>query len=63
MLNPNLPGAELLKSLLQPLLEDFQYWFDAALLSRNSATIILTTNQQSDLLARQAGKRKSEPPV
>ncbi|HCV30973.1 MAG TPA: DUF2605 domain-containing protein, partial [Microcoleaceae bacterium UBA9251] len=28
MLNPNLPEAELLKSLLQPLLEDFHYWFE-----------------------------------
>lgn len=27
MLNPNLPEPELLKTVLQPLLEDFKYWF------------------------------------
>lgn len=27
MLNPNMPEPEFLKSLLEPLLEDFQYWF------------------------------------
>ncbi|BAY20640.1 hypothetical protein NIES2100_03820 [Calothrix sp. NIES-2100] len=27
MRDSNLPGAELLKSLLEPLLEDFDFWF------------------------------------
>jgi len=49
MLNPNL---ELLKSVLQPLLEDFQYWFGRALLSQTQQLSFLTTNQQSDLLGR-----------
>jgi len=57
MLNPNLPGL-LLKSLLQPLLERLSV-LDARALSRNSATIHLNTNQQSDLLASQAGAKGS----
>lgn len=27
MINSNSPNSELLKSVLEPLLEDFQYWF------------------------------------
>jgi hypothetical protein len=27
MRDSNLPGADLLKTVLEPLLEDFQYWF------------------------------------
>ncbi|MEW6495711.1 MAG: DUF2605 domain-containing protein [Cyanobacteriota bacterium] len=44
---------ELLKSVLQPLLEDFQYWFSRSrsLLETEDITF-LSKEQQSDLLAR-----------
>lgn len=53
MLNPDLPEAELLKSLLQPLLEDFQYWFArSATLLETEEIGFLTSEEQSDLLGR-----------
>ena len=53
MLNPSLPEPELLKSLLQPLLEDFQYWFGCSRSFLETQQLsFLSTNQQSDLLAR-----------
>jgi hypothetical protein len=44
---------ELLKTLLQPLLEDFQYWFSRSrsLLETEDITF-LSKDQQSDLLER-----------
>lgn len=53
MLNSNLPEPELLRSLLQPLLEDFQYWFGRSrnLLETEEITF-LTSQQQSNLLER-----------
>ncbi len=53
MLNPNLPEAELLKSILQPLLEDFKYWFGrSATLLETEEIAFLTSDGQSELLAR-----------
>ncbi|MCL1465052.1 DUF2605 domain-containing protein [Argonema galeatum] len=53
MLNSNLPESELLKSLLQPLLEDFQYWFGRSRdLLETKEISFLSQQQQSDLLAR-----------
>lgn len=53
MLNSNLPEPELLKTLLEPLLEDFLYWFER---SRNfletEKVHFLTQEQQADLLER-----------
>jgi len=44
---------ELLKKLLKPLLEDFQYWFSRSRsLLENEDITFLTKEQQSDLLAR-----------
>lgn len=53
MLNSNLPEPELLKSLLQPLLDDFQYWFGRSrdLLEREEIPF-LSQDQQTDLLDR-----------
>ncbi len=53
MLNSNLPEPELLKVVLKPLLEDFQYWFSQSR-SRLEATQLRSLNpqQQSDLLER-----------
>jgi len=53
MLNSNLPEPELLKSLLQPLLDDFQYWFGRSRTLLETETIsFLEPQQQSDLLER-----------
>jgi hypothetical protein len=47
------PDHELLKSLLEPLLEDFQYWFERSLsLLENHNIEFLGTEKQADLLAR-----------
>ncbi|MEG3906672.1 DUF2605 domain-containing protein [Microcoleus sp. Pol12B5] len=53
MLNSNLPEPELLKALLEPLLEDFNYWFDrSAKLLETEEIPFLSEEDQSDLLAR-----------
>jgi hypothetical protein len=53
MLNSNLPEPELLKTLLQPLLEDFQYWFGRSRTLLETEDIpFLESQQQSDLLNR-----------
>ena len=53
MLNSNLPEPELLKTVLQPLLEDFKYWFGRSRSLLESERIsFLSTEQQSDLLNR-----------
>ncbi len=53
MLNSNLPEPELLKVLLKPLLDDFQYWFaQARSLLETEEICFLGTEQQADLLAR-----------
>jgi len=47
------PENELLKTVLKPLLEDFQYWFgrSRSLLETENISF-LSTQEQSDLLAR-----------
>ncbi|BDA67277.1 hypothetical protein CAL7716_014430 [Calothrix sp. PCC 7716] len=53
MRDSNLPEPELLKSVLQPLLEDFQYWFARALhLLETERIDFMSTQQQSDLKQR-----------
>jgi Protein of unknown function (DUF2605) len=53
MRDSNLPEPELLKSVLQPLLEDFQYWFTRARnLLETERINFMSTQQQSDLLSR-----------
>lgn len=55
MFNPgsNLPEPEFLKTLLEPLLEDFLYWFDRSRsLLENQAIDFLGETRQSDLLQR-----------
>ncbi|MBP5971837.1 DUF2605 domain-containing protein [Brasilonema sp. CT11] len=53
MRDSNLPEPELLKTVLQPLLEDFQYWFAR---SRNfletEELLFMSQHEQSDLLTR-----------
>lgn len=53
MFHSSLPEPELLKSLLEPLLEDFQYWFgrSQSLLEAESIEF-LGDEKQADLLAR-----------
>jgi len=53
MLNSNLPEPELLKTVLKPLLQDFQYWFGRSLALLETERIeFLTSKEQSDLLER-----------
>lgn len=53
MLNPSLSDPDLLKAVLEPLLEDFQFWFRRTreLLEQEHLSF-LETRAQSDLLAR-----------
>lgn len=53
MFHSSLPEPELIKSLLEPLLEDFQYWFgrSQSLLEAESIEF-LGDEKQADLLAR-----------
>lgn len=51
--NSDLPESELLKTLLEPLLEDFQYWFDRSRsLLENHQIEFLGQAAQADLLHR-----------
>lgn len=53
MFNQNLPEPELLKTVLQPLLEDFKYWFERSqTLLENESISFLGNQQQSELLER-----------
>lgn len=53
MLNSNLPEPELLKTLLEPLLDDFQYWFGGARSRLEQSEIdFLGPEKQADLLER-----------
>ena len=53
MLNSNLPESELLKTLLKPLLQDFQYWFERSQVLLETEEIrFLGPEKQADLLIR-----------
>lgn len=53
MSNPNLPDSDLLKTLLEPLLEDFQFWFERSRrLLEDEEIYFLEAEKQADLLAR-----------
>ncbi len=53
MRDSNLPEPELLKAVLQPLLEDFQYWFARSRNLLETERIgFMTTEGQSELLSR-----------
>lgn len=53
MFNSNLPEPDLLKTVLEPLLDDFQYWFSRSrTLLETEEIAFLGTEQQADLLAR-----------
>lgn len=55
MSNPgsDLPNSDFLKTLLQPLLEDFQYWFGRSRsLLENHTIDFLNREQQANLLER-----------
>ncbi len=55
MSSSNSSESELLKSLLEPLLDDFQYWFERSRTFLESTEVsLLTAEQQADLLARVA---------
>ncbi len=51
MPDSNSPGAEVLKSLLEPLLEDFQYWFGRSRdFLETKQLSFMSEQEQSDLL-------------
>lgn len=53
MFNSNFPEPDLLKTVLEPLLEDFQYWFSRSRTLLESEEIsFLDTDAQADVLAR-----------
>ena len=53
MFNSNLPEPDLLKTVLEPLLEDFHYWFSRSRTLLETEEIpFLETDAQADLLAR-----------
>lgn len=55
MFSSNLPDPNLLKTVLEPLLDDFQYWFTRSRsLLESNAIPFLTPEQQADLLQRVA---------
>ncbi len=53
MHNSNLPEPELLRTVLQPLLEDFQYWFARSRDFLETERVeFMSKQEQSDLLLR-----------
>ncbi|MBE9010614.1 DUF2605 domain-containing protein [Pseudanabaenaceae cyanobacterium LEGE 13415] len=53
MFNSNLPEPDLLKTVLEPLLDDFQYWFSRSRNLLESEIIpFLTPEEHADLLDR-----------
>ncbi len=49
----NLPNADLLKSVLEPLLEDFQYWFERyRQILENEKIQFMSEEEQYNLLKR-----------
>jgi hypothetical protein len=53
MFNPQPTSNELLKTILEPLLEDFQYWFSQARVLLESEKIgFLASDEQAELLER-----------
>lgn len=53
MQNSNLQGTELLKTVLEPLLEDFDYWFGQSYQMLETEQLSFMSNQeQYDLLLR-----------
>ncbi|BAY74593.1 hypothetical protein NIES25_10070 [Nostoc linckia NIES-25] len=53
MRDSNLPGTDLLKTVLEPLLDDFQYWFKRSRdLLETEKLSFMSNQEQSDLLLR-----------
>jgi hypothetical protein len=53
MRDSNLPGTELLKTVLEPLLDDFEYWFGRSRqLLETEQLSFMSDQEQSDLLLR-----------
>ncbi|MBD2666766.1 hypothetical protein B6N60_04821 [Richelia sinica FACHB-800] len=53
MQDANLPSADLLKTVLEPLLEDFEYWFGRShQLLENETMPFMSDQEQSQLLGR-----------
>ncbi|MBE9205181.1 DUF2605 domain-containing protein [Nostoc sp. LEGE 06077] len=53
MQDSNLPGTELLKTVLEPLLQDFEYWFTRSRnLLETEQLSFMSHQEKSDLLLR-----------
>lgn len=53
MYSSNAPEPELMKAVLQPLLNDFKHWFDRSINLLESETIdFLSEHEQQELLSR-----------
>ncbi|BAZ32565.1 hypothetical protein NIES4074_50710 [Cylindrospermum sp. NIES-4074] len=53
MRDSNLPGTDLLKTVLEPLLDDFEYWFGRSRqLLETEQLSFMSDQEQSDLLLR-----------
>jgi Protein of unknown function (DUF2605) len=53
MFRSNPPDSNILKAVLEPLLDDFQYWFTRSqTLLEGDAIAFLTETQQTELLAK-----------
>lgn len=60
MLNPSLPEPELLKTVLQPLLEDFQYWFGRSRSFLETERISFLSNEQQFRLLERVKQAQQE---
>ncbi len=59
MLNSSLPEPEILKTILQPLLEDFEYWLQRSQAKLESKPLnLLPASQQTQLLERVLNAQK-----
>ena len=59
MYSSNAPEPELMKAVLQPLLDDFQHWFGRSIDLLESETIdFLSEQEQQDLLNRVSQARQ-----
>jgi len=59
MFKPDIPEPELLKAILEPLLEDFQYWFGRSRALLESERIsFLSQDEQANLLDRVQNAQK-----
>ena len=60
MLSPSLSDSGLLKSVLEPLLEDFQFWFSRAKKLLESENITFMSDQEQNALLERVNTAQKE---